>query len=155
MPSKPRGKRYREKDNPYFDYKKTGGRHAMILNEDGLDLVTKLATIHCSIEEIAAFLNCDPTTLWSENNRNIFNTAYTRGKMLGNVKIRQKLADKVNKGSDKCIIFSCKAILGMSDTIPPSYESSALDGLVKAMDRIREDDEDGEEPPQERPGKDE
>ena len=138
----------RAKDNPYFKYVKSGGgRDAMVLNDTGIELVTKLATLQCTVHEIAAILGVTPETLYTERNQELFSEAYTKGKLVGKVNIRQKLADRMGKGSDSCILFACKAILGMSDRTLPAYENSSLEGLVNAINGIkaRDDDEDDED----------
>ena len=135
-------KAHRDEDNPYFDYiKSDGGRDAMVLNKTGIELVEKLASIQCTTHEIAAILNCNHDTLYTERNSKLFTEAYSKGKLVGKVNVRQKLAERMAKGSDSCIIFSCKAILGMSDRVTPAYENSSLEGLVKAIEEMKSEDD--------------
>lgn len=143
MPSeKVRYRRHRKDDNPYFNYiKSDGGRDAMVLNETGLELVTKLASLQCTVEEIASVLNCARSTFSSERNIALFSDAYEKGKNVGKVQIRQKLHERMDKGSDSCIIFGCKAILGMSDSVVPAVDSSTLEGLVRAINKVKDDEE--------------
>ncbi len=135
-------------DNKYFDYYRnpTGaGQNIMVLNEHGLDTVKKLSAFGTPITEICVFLGCDTKTVYTEYNREIFQEAYQNGKSLGNINLRRSLHERSTKGkSDACLIFSCKSILGLNDRQTPSYDESTLDGLVRALDGIKDDDDEGE-----------
>jgi len=146
MASERKYRRHRKDDNPYFKYEKSeGGRDAMVLNDTGLELVTKLASFQCTVDEIASVLDCARSTLSSDRNIVLFTDAYEKGKNVGKVKIRAKLHERMDKGSDSCIIFGCKAILGMSDSVVPAVDSSTLENLVRAIDKIKDAENDAQD----------
>lgn len=120
----------------------------MIITENGIAMIKNLASIGTPFNDIAILLGCDPKTLRTDLNRERVREAYETGQAAGRTEIRQALHSRIRQGSDKCIIFASKATLGMSDTILPSSEASALDGLIRAIDGARESDsdEDDDEP---------
>lgn len=129
----------------FFDI--TGVEHTMQINENGIAMIKNLASIGTPYNDIAILLGCAPNTLRSELNKAKVDEAYELGKAAGRAEIRQALRSRIKQGSDKCIIFASKAELGMSDTVLPSTEASALDGFIRAIDKARDEDrdEDGDE----------
>ena len=144
-PEAPEQKKKRLTEEAYFTLEapKGGaqGRPSKVLNELGRETVEKLAMLQCSIEEIAAFMCSSPDTLNNSHNKAIFRELYKRGQENGKRTIRAALFKNIHSGNVAATIFACKSILGMSDNVQTSAESSILSGFVKTIDEMAEDDD--------------
>jgi hypothetical protein len=80
-----------------FDKEGKRGRPKLVLNDLGKEIITKLAGVMATEEEIAGFLDVTVETLHSKSNYNIFLECYKKGQKLGKISLRQaqfKLAQK-------------------------------------------------------------
>lgn len=73
-------------------------------------LVEKLATIHCSVKEIADIIGVHPDTI-----RNRFADTIARGKANGKMSVRRKMLETAMTGNATLLIWLSKNWLGMSD----------------------------------------
>lgn len=76
-----------------------------------VEMVEKLATIHCSVKEIADIMGCHPDTI-----RNRFADIIAKGKAHGKMSVRRKMLETAMTGSPVMLIWLSKNWLGMSDT---------------------------------------
>jgi hypothetical protein len=87
--------------------KKKNGRPKKKIDKE---LVEKLATIHCSVKEIADIVGCHPDTI-----RNRFADTISRGKANGKMSVRRKMLETAMTGNATLLIWLSKNWLGMSD----------------------------------------
>lgn len=92
-----------------------GGRPRLVLTEEGLRMVESMASIGCTIEEIAAAMDVSTETLTSTANREVFRHAYEKGKEEQKTSVRKAQAEIMKKGSAQMAIFLGKNVLGQSD----------------------------------------
>ena len=101
------------------------------------ETVKKLASIMCTQEEIASFLECDVRTLQRDEE---FCRIYKEGRENGKMSLRRKqwkLADK----SYAMAIFLGKQYLGQRDTVEYKAEDNGiLDKLVEALGNAKSED---------------
>jgi IS30 family transposase len=83
------------------------------------DLVEKLASIGCSIKEIAAACNCHPDTI-----RDNFSTEITKGQENGKTRLRKKQIEVALAGNVSMLIFLGKNMLGQSDKVETITENT-------------------------------
>jgi hypothetical protein len=103
------------------------------------DAVEKLAAIQCTLNEIAAVLNCSKSTL----QRN-FREAYTRGKRKGRMSVRREQYKLLKKGNATMAVWLGKQLLGQRDksdfdhtTGGKSFHPITLDGEKEAASDSR------------------
>lgn len=134
---KPKNKKGKDKVDPkcFFDIDHATQRRT--LNENGLVTVKNLASYGLKPKQIAKILGTTQECLYAPHNNAQFKEAMEQGQVALELKFKTMLIKRAEQGSDKCIIFGCKSICGMSDTIIPSTETSALSGFVEAMQRRR------------------
>ena len=97
--------------------KKKNGRPKKKIDKE---LVEKLATIHCSVKEIADIVGCHPDTI-----RNRFSDIIARGKANGKMSVRRKMMETAMTGNPTMLIWLSKNWLGMSDT-PMNEETNKI-----------------------------
>lgn len=78
------------------------------------DLVSKLAHIHCTQEEIADILGISSRTLQKDAE---FLRVYKKGMNVGKMSLRRKQFDAINKGNVTMLIWLGKQLLGQRDDI--------------------------------------
>lgn len=83
------------------------GRPLKVIDED---LVTKLASIHCTMEEIASICGCSVDTL-----ENRFSDVIKQAKDKGKASLRRLQWDHAQKGNSALIIWLGKQLLGQKD----------------------------------------
>lgn len=93
------------------------------------ELVEKLAQIHCSIREIAAFINIPESTL---KNREDFQTHYKKGLEVGKMSLR-RIQFKMAERSAAMAIWLGKQYLGQQEnnTIDDDWITEELEILDK------------------------
>lgn len=74
------------------------------------ELVEKLAAIHCTMQEMAAIVDCDVKTLRTRCSQEI-----EKGRLKGKQVLRRGLWDLARKGNLGALIWLSKQHLGMSD----------------------------------------
>jgi hypothetical protein len=97
--------------------KKKNGRPKKKIDKE---LVEKLATIHCSVKEIADIVGCHPDTI-----RNRFSDIIARGKATGKMSVRRKMLETAMTGNATLLIWLSKQWLGMSDS-PMNEETNKI-----------------------------
>ena len=88
--------------------KKKNGRPKKKIDKE---LVEKLATIHCSVKEIADIIGCHPDTI-----RNRFSDIIARGKANGKMSLRRKQMEVALSGQPTMLIWLGKQWLGQSES---------------------------------------
>ena len=94
--------------NPYFRMKPSGvkgGRPRKVLNDEGVRMVRTMASIGCTIEEIAAAMNVSPNTFDTPDNREVFEDAYNKGRESSKTSVRKALYQGMMKGNMAATIF--------------------------------------------------
>ncbi len=76
-----------------------------------VELVEKLATIHCSVKEISDIVGCHPDTI-----RNRFSDIIARGKANGKMSLRRKQMEVALSGTPSMLIWLGKQWLGQSES---------------------------------------
>ena len=100
--------------------KKKVGRPKKELKHSLKDL-EKLATMQCTREEIAAFVECSISTL----KRN-FDPPIKKGWDKGKRSLRRAMFDKAMRGNTTMLIWLSKNYLGMKDKVETSEEKEPL-----------------------------
>ena len=88
--------------------KKKVGRPKIELDED---LLLKLATIHCTMKEMADIMGCSEDTL-----KNNFSGIIDKGKAEGKMRLRRKQVEVAMQGSAPMLIWLGKNLLSQSDS---------------------------------------
>lgn len=132
------------KDNPYFNRKSTKGRNLLILNEQGMETIEKLASIQCIDEEIASVLGVCVDTLLNRNNKEKFEEAKQKGQNIGRVSLRRKQFKAAEAGNVTMLIWLGKQYLGQKEqqetTLQDSNMTINIVGASKApKDMVEED----------------
>ena len=78
-----------------------------------LELIEKLATIHCTNTEIAAAIKCDQSLLSKPR----YSLVIRKGKEKGKISLRRKMFETAMGGNVTMQIWLSKNILGYSDKI--------------------------------------
>src|SRR5271165_1222627 len=76
-----------------------------------LDLIEKLAAIHCTNTEIAATIGCDSSLLSKPR----YSEIITKGRERGKLSLRRKMWDTANNGNVTMMIWLSKQYLGFTD----------------------------------------
>ena len=87
--------------------KKRTGRPPMKIDKE---VVRKLASIQCTLREIAAFVGCDEKTI-----RNKFSDLIATTRDMGKVSLRRKQYEKAMEGNVTMLIWLGKNELGQQD----------------------------------------
>jgi|TARA_R100001460_G_scaffold26146_1_gene52790 hypothetical protein len=98
--------------------KKNVGRPRKEVNQDQL---SKLASMLCTMEEMASFFDCSVDTL----ERNFADTI-KKGKDKGKMSLRRLQWDKAQTGNTTMLIWLGKQILGQRDKIETSENNEPL-----------------------------
>ena len=85
-----------------------------------VEMVEKLATIHCSVKEIADIVGCHPDTI-----RNRFADIIARGKAHGKMSVRRKQLEVALSGQPSMLIWLGKQWLGQSES-PMDEETNKI-----------------------------
>ena len=94
-----------------------------------MDMVEKLASEGCTVTEIAAHFNVNPSTLYR---RKKFKEYYDRGLEKCKMSVRRALYKKgVVNGDTKALIFLAKNLLGMSDN--PQQQDTAQEQVIRVV----------------------
>lgn len=94
-----------------------------------MDMVEKLASEGCTVDEIAAYFHVNKSTLYR---RKKFKEMYERGLEKCKLSVRRALYKKaVTSGDTKALIFLAKNLLGMSDN--PSKEQDTQEQVIKVI----------------------
>ena len=118
-----------------FDEVKRGrGRPRKVLNATGIAVVSSLAQVMCTEEEIAACLNTTVETLHSESNYPIFSECYKKGQQQGKTSLRHSQF-QLAKINATMAIFLGKQYLDQSEKTKQEDDSKAQ--LDKLCDAIR------------------
>jgi AraC-like DNA-binding protein len=101
-----------------MEEKKKVGRPKIEINEDQLE---KLASILCTMEEMASFFGCSVDTL----ERNFADTI-KKGKDKGRMSLRRLQFEKAQTGNTTMLIWLGKQMLGQKDKIETSENNEPL-----------------------------
>lgn len=121
-----------------FDKIKTRGRPRLKLNEMGLEIISKLAGMRCSEEEMASFLETTVETLHNKENKVAFLECKKNGEQLGKVGLRQNLF-RLSRTNPAVCIFLAKNILGMQDNPPPPIDEEEKIIFVNDIPEVKDE----------------
>lgn len=94
-----------------------------------MDMVEKLSSEGCTVDEIAAYFNVNPSTLYR---RKKFKEHYDRGLEKCKMSVRRALYKKgVTNGDTKALIFLAKNMLGMSDN--PQQQDTSQEQVIRVV----------------------
>jgi hypothetical protein len=91
-----------------------------------LDLVEKLASIHCTNKEIAAMVNCDPSLLSKKN----YSAIIEKGKEKGKISLRRKMFETAMNGNVTLMIWLSKQYLGFTDKVEQTVDANVKTDTV-------------------------
>lgn len=97
------------------------------------ELVEKLASIGCSIKEIAAACNCHPDTI-----RDNFSTEIAKGQENGKTRLRKKQIEVAISGNVSMLIFLGKNMLGQSDKIETKNDHVVESKVIELPEKENE-----------------
>ena len=81
-----------------------------------IQLMSKLAYLNCTYEELASVANCSVDTIRREMRRNAsFSEAVLKGKAEGNISLKRQLRQMALNGNIAALIFDLKNSCGYSD----------------------------------------
>ncbi len=86
-----------------------------------IDVIEKLAAIHCKNTEIAAVIGCDPSLLSKPR----YSIIIAKGKERGRMSLRRKMWDTAMTGNVVMQIWLSKQMLGYTDKIENKIEEVA------------------------------
>ena len=108
--------------------------------------IQKLAAMHCTVEEIAAFFDVSRDTIDRNYAENI-----AKGKQMGKMKLRDMQLQAAQKGNVAMLIFLGKQYLGQSDkvdqeikttdTSPDPLKQHILDAIINHSRRVKSESE--------------
>lgn len=105
-----------------------------------IPLMSKLAYLNCTYEELASVANCSVDTIRREMRRNAsFSEAVLKGKAEGNISLKRQLRQMALNGNIAALIFDLKNSCGYSDKLTSSIDHNVAEpseGLInkwKAM----------------------
>lgn len=94
-----------------------------------MDMVEKLASEGCTVDEIAAYFNVNKSTLYR---RKKFKETYERGLEKCKLSVRRALYKKgVTNGDTKALIFLAKNLLGMTDN--PVQQQDTQEQVIRVI----------------------
>lgn len=100
----------------YFDsIQMKRGRPRKILNDEGAEAITKLASMMCTDEEIATFLGTTVDTLKNKQNNDLFQTSKEKGQNTGRASLRRAQFKAAERGNPSMLIWLGKQYLGQKD----------------------------------------
>ncbi len=100
----------------YFDsIQMKRGRPRKILNDEGAEAITKLASMMCTDEEIATFLGTTVDTLKNKQNNDLFQTSKEKGQNTGRASLRRAQFKAAERGNSSMLIWLGKQYLGQKD----------------------------------------
>ena len=103
-----------------FDTVKTekgkAGRPRKVINSTGVSVITALARVMCTEEEIAACLGVKIDTLHAKHNESLFLEAYQKGRENGKMSLRRHQFE-LSKVNATMAIWLGKQYLGQKDVI--------------------------------------
>lgn len=127
-----------------FDKVKTKGRPKLVLNDTGKAVITNMAAIMCTDEEIAACLGVSIDTLTREENAAAFAECKEKGAGNGKKSLRRIQFEIAKKGNAAMAIWLGKQWLGQKE--PERQETTDnVEDLTALGDMLRVDSEDNEE----------
>lgn len=100
------------------EQKNKGGRPKI---EIDMELVEKLASIHCTLREIADIIGCDKETI-----RNRCKEELTRGEAKGKASLRRRQWEVADSGNATMLIWLGKQYLGQSDAPKNDEENNMI-----------------------------
>lgn len=84
--------------------------------EIDLDLIEKLATIHCTIEEISAIVGCNPDTIYARMKEDeSFSELIEKARSNGKASLRRLQWAAAQKGDRTMLVWLGKQLLGQRD----------------------------------------
>jgi hypothetical protein len=95
----------------------------------------KLCAIHCTLEEIASFLDVSMDTIERrciQDKKKPFAELWRQKAAKGKISIRRKIWRKINEGNTAILIFAAKNVLGWSDKMT-NIEVPANDSTVPVV----------------------
>lgn len=102
-----------------------------------LEVVEKLGTLHCTMEDMAGFLGADHKTVEGRMRDNPdFAAAYKRGLGKGQVSLRRRQFEAMENGSVAMMIWLGKQWLGQTEKIE-SVGADAGENMAAVMEVIR------------------
>lgn len=100
----------------YFDLiQMKRGRPRKVLNSDGANAIVKLASMMCTDEEIATFLDTTVDTLKNKQNNELFQTSKEKGHNTGRASLRRAQFKAAERGNASMLIWLGKQYLGQKD----------------------------------------
>lgn len=97
--------------------------------------VRKLAAMHCTTQEIAAFFDCSRDTIEGR-----FSAELNKGRQQGKMQLRDWQLQSARKGNVAMLIFLGKQYLGQSDKVEQRIDpvderesDSHLDSIIQAL----------------------
>lgn len=123
-----------------FDKVKTKGRPKLVLNDTGKAVITNMAAIMCTDEEIAACLGVSIDTLTREENAAAFAECKEKGAGDGKKSLRRIQFEIAKKGNAAMAIWLGKQWLGQKE--PERQETTDnVEDLTALGDMLQVDDE--------------
>lgn len=127
-----------------FDKVQTKGRPKLVLNDTGKAVITNMATIMCTDEEIAACLGVTVETLQNSDNGSAFLECKEKGAGNGKKSLRRIQFEIAKKGNAAMAIWLGKQWLGQKEperqeTADNVEDLSALGDMLKSEDNENED----------------
>ena len=91
-----------------------------------LELVEKLASIHCTNKEIAAVVDCDPSLLSKKR----YSEIIEKGKERGKIGLRRKMFETAMNGNVTLMIWLSKQYLGFTEKVEQSVDATVKTDTV-------------------------
>mgnify|MGYP003509719092 CR=1 FL=1 len=85
-----------------------------------LDLIEKLASIHCTNTEIASTIGCDSSLLSKPK----YSEIITKGRERGKISLRRKMMETAMNGNVTMMIWLSKQYLGMTEKVEQESQLS-------------------------------
>lgn len=115
-----------------FDKIKTKGRPRLKINETGCAVITNLASIMCTDEEIAGCLGVTVDTLQNKDNKKTFSECLLKGRENGKKSLRRIQFDIARKGNATMAIWLGKQYLGQNEN-EKQQEDNLVDDFIKSF----------------------
>lgn len=123
-----------------FDKVKTKGRPKLVLNDTGKAVITNMAAIMCTDEEIAACLGVSIDTLTREENAAAFAECKEKGAGNGKKSLRRIQFEIAKKGNAAMAIWLGKQWLGQKE--PERQETTDnVEDLTALGDMLKNEEE--------------
>ena len=124
-----------------FDKVKHGrGRPRLKINSSGMAVITALAHVMCTEEEIAACLDTTVETLHSEINEPIFSECYKKGAQEGKMSLR-RMQFELAKSSATMAIWLGKQMLSQRDNPEEQEQDGKVNVVINLADTSGESKE--------------